>query len=84
MSTGKLFTSTTAESEEGFFPTATPLVGAERDEIAAQVSRLKQADTRVSKPTVKGSSVSSADRDWAEGQNLPAEFFDYFTLQRVA
>lgn len=84
MSAKKLFTGTTAENEEGFFPTATPLVGPERDEIAAQVSRLKQADVRVSQPTVKANSISAADRDWAEGQNLPAEFFDYFTLQRVA
>lgn len=80
----KLFTSTTAESEEGFYPTATPLAGAERDEIAAQVSRLKQASVRVSKPTVSANTISAADRDWAEGQNLPAEFFDYFTLQRAS
>jgi hypothetical protein len=80
----KPFANTSAESETGFYPTATPLVGAARDEIAAQVSRLRQADTRLSQPAAKAHNISPADRDWAEGQNLPAEFFDYFTLQRVA
>lgn len=83
MSNPKLFLGTSSESEEGFFPTAKPLAGKERDEIAAQVSRLRQADARLTQPTAKNA-VSSADRDWADGQNLPIEFFDYFTIQRTA
>lgn len=84
MSENKLFKATDAESETGFYPTATPLVGKARDEIAAQVSRLRQADTRLHQPVAKAGSISPADREWADGQNLPAEFFDYFVLQRVA
>lgn len=66
--------------DTGFF-SVTPLVGAVRDEIAEQVLRLRQADKRLQQPAKP--QVSSADRDWAEGQNLPTEFFDFFVIQRA-
>lgn len=61
-----------------------PLVGAERDEIAAMVMRLKRADerTRVTEPAQLA--MQPADLKWAEDWQLPREVFDYFVLEHAA
>jgi hypothetical protein len=63
---------------------AQPLVGLERDELAAQVMRIRRADeanrtastSRHARPQVKAEDIA-----WAESWNLPREVFDYFTLE---
>lgn len=65
-----------------------PLVGSERDEITALVSRLKQADANSRKAhtptTADQPQVTAADRKWAEDWQLPSEVFEYFILERAA
>jgi hypothetical protein len=63
-----------------------PLVGTERDEITALVSRLKQADDNTRKATtgVNSPQVQAADLKWAEDWQLPSEVFEYFVLERAA
>ncbi len=61
---------------------AQPLVGPERDEIAAQVMRLKRADAALRAPQNPLRERPSAEAiAWAENWNLPREVFDYFTLE---
>lgn len=66
---------------------AQPLVGRERDEITAMVSRLKRADDRArtqpSSTQVAPSIPPADDVKWAEEWQLPREVFEYFVLERV-
>lgn len=62
-----------------------PLVGAERDEIAAMVMRLKRADERSrSVEVAPANQIQAADVKWAEDWQLPREVFDYFVLEHAA
>lgn len=66
---------------------AQPLLGAERDEIAELVSRIKQADARARQPAVSSpqplvSPARAEDEQWAEDWKLPREMLDYFILER--
>ena len=68
---------------------ARPLVGAERDEIAELVMRIKRADERSRKLEVQTAEeitpkVTAADRQWADDWQLPREVFEYFVLDRAA
>lgn len=66
---------------------AQPLVGRERDEITAMVSRIKRADERArSQPSttqVAPAAPAAEDVKWAEDWQLPREVFEYFVLERV-
>ncbi len=61
-----------------------PLVGTERDEIAAMVMRLKRADERSRNLEPSRPAVQAADLQWAEDWQLPREVFDYFELEHAA
>ncbi len=65
-----------------------PMSGAERDEIAALVMRLKRADERSRKLELVSDSsrpvVSASDRQWADDWKLPSEVFEYFELEHAA
>lgn len=61
-----------------------PLVGAERDEIAAMVMRLKRADERSRQVEAPVNPLQAADVKWAEEWQLPREVFDYFVLEHAA
>lgn len=61
-----------------------PLVGVERDEIAAMVMRLKRADERSRNVEAARPSVQAVDLQWAEEWQLPREVFDYFELEHAA
>lgn len=64
---------------------AQPLVGAERDEIAAMVMRLKRADERSRQTdTAAAPAIHTADLKWAEDWQLPREVLDYFELEHAA
>ena len=63
---------------------AQPLVGAERDEIAAMVMRLKRADEKSRRMEASQPEVKAADIQWAEDWQLPREVFDYFELEHAA
>ena len=66
---------------------AQPLVGAERDEIANLVMRLKRADERARRMETKpdGRPAPSSDElKWAEDWKLPSEVFEYFVLDHAA
>lgn len=63
---------------------AQPLVGAERDEIAAMVLRLKRADEKSRNLEASQPSVKAVDIAWAEDWQLPREVFDYFELEHAA
>ena len=58
------------------------LHGEERDEIEALVLRIKRADDKVRQPAKKPA-VPDADAAWAEANQLPRAFFEFFELQRV-
>ncbi len=60
------------------------LVGAERDEIAALVMRLKRADEKSRNLEASQPQVKAADIEWAEDWQLPREVFDYFELEHAA
>ena len=65
--------------------TTQPLVGPERDEIAALVMRLKKADERTRSFTQTDQpKVQQVDLKWAEDWQLPREVFDYFELEHAA
>ena len=65
--------------------TTQPLVGAERDEIAAMVMRLKRADERTRQvETAAYAPMQAVDLKWAEDWQLPREVFDYFELEHAA
>jgi hypothetical protein len=60
-----------------------PLVGQDRDEITALVSRIRDADARARMPLVAAPKpVAKEDADWAADWKLPSEVFDYFELDR--
>ncbi len=62
-----------------------PLQGAERDEIAALVARIKQADARQRTPlTSNAARPSVVALDWAENWQLPREVHEYFTIEKAA
>jgi hypothetical protein len=64
---------------------ARPLQGVERDEIEAMVQRLKRADLLRQQPTVSvAPAVMQADLQWAADWELPADVFEYFTIERMA
>lgn len=65
--------------------TTQPLVGAERDEIAAMVMRLKRADERARRTEApQANAIQAVDLKWAEDWQLPREVFDYFELEHAA
>lgn len=64
--------------------TPEPLQGAERDEIAALVARIKQADARQRSVVAPTTRPSVAALDWAEKWQLPREVHEYFTLETAA
>lgn len=61
-----------------------PLIGPERDEIVELVSRIKRADEKLQRPMTERKAVAEHDAKWAEDNQLPREFFEFFTLERVA
>lgn len=61
---------------------AQTLHGEERDEIEALVMRIKRADEKVRRPD-QTAVVAEADVVWAEQNQLPREFFEFFELQRA-
>ncbi|PZP38906.1 MAG: hypothetical protein DI585_05940 [Pseudomonas fluorescens] len=64
-----------------------PLVGAERDEIAAMVMRLKRADERTRTSTQGGAATTPLPAEnlkWAEDWKLPREVFDFFELEHAS
>ncbi len=64
-----------------------PLQGAERDEIAALVARIKQADARQRTPHAAQANAhrpSVAAIEWAENWQLPREVHEYFVLETAA
>ena len=62
-----------------------PLVGAERDEIAAMGMRLKRADERTRRVEAQPAvTIQASDLQWAEDWQLPREVFDYFELEHTA
>lgn len=63
-------------------PKAQTLHGEERDEIEALVMRIKRADDKVRMP-LKTAVVADEDATWAEQNQLPREFFEFFELQRA-
>jgi hypothetical protein len=63
---------------------AQPLVGVERDELTAQVMRLKRAAEAMAQPRHNPKTIatpSTAAQNWAESWQLPKEVFEYFTLE---
>lgn len=59
-----------------------PLQGAERDEIAALVSRIKQADARQrTQPKINTPRPTVAALDLAEKWQLPREVHEYFIIE---
>ena len=65
--------------------TPEPLQGVERDEIAALVARIKQADARQRTPlTSNAARPSVVALDWAENWQLPREVHEYFTIEKAA
>jgi len=66
-----------------------PLLGAERDELTAMVTRLKRADERsraayTPKRAAPAAKPTPRDAQWAADWQLPREVFDYFVLERVS
>ena len=61
---------------------ATPLLGNDRDEIANMVGRIKAGVERATARTNHEQLVPVEDLAWAQSQQLPREFFQFFELQR--
>ncbi|NBV54298.1 MAG: hypothetical protein EBR79_01125 [Proteobacteria bacterium] len=64
---------------------AQPLVGVERDEIAAMVNRIKKADlrNRQTPSSVASAAPSGPSVAWAEDWQLPREALDYFDIEQA-
>lgn len=63
-------------------PVPQPLVGEARSEIERLVMRIKDGDNRARAPQGNQKFVTQEDLDWAQGENLPRAFFEFFELQR--
>lgn len=63
-------------------PVPQPLIGEAKSEIERLVMNIRNGDNRTRAPQAKQEFVSQEDLDWAEGENLPRAFFEFFELQR--
>ncbi len=57
----------------------------DRDQILTLMQRLQQAGSTAPRTSVRAAAAPTAeDLAWVQQMQLPAEFFEYFTIERQA